>query len=54
MVPQEQKDCDLPEFVVQEEVTVVAEDQALTGTLEAAVLIGNNKCPVFVVQLVYD
>lgn len=44
----------LPEFVIQKEVTGVLEKQALTGTLKAAVLIGDNKCPALLACSVYD
>ena len=44
----------LPEFVIQKEVTAVLEKQALTGTLKAAVLIGDDECPALLACSVYD
>ena len=44
----------LPEFVIQKEVTAVLEKQALTGTLKAAVLIGDDGCAALLACFVYD
>ena len=36
---------DLPEFVIQKEVSRVSEKEAVTDTLKAAVLTGDDECP---------
>ena len=42
----------LPEPVIQKELSVV--DQVVTGTLEAAVLSGDDKCPALIACSVYE
>ena len=44
----------LPEFVIQKEVSGVSWKKAVTGTLKAAVLNGDDECPALIACSVYD